>query len=172
MLIALAVVATLEAPASPVVEFARTGSGGAPVSAAPRSLSDVAREIRDGRKAVGGFSAVETTVPRVPIDLSAVVWEEEPQPEPEAVREPLPPGDAVPWVSGWYGPWYGGGYGGAPKRRRPHVDHRRHGEARVLRRPGAAVPAPAAPARPGVWGGSRSASPLAGGTPGRGKGAS
>ena len=40
----------------PVVEMTLTGASGTPVSAAPRTLSDVARERREGRKAVGGFS--------------------------------------------------------------------------------------------------------------------
>lgn len=174
MLLVLGVVATLEAAASPTVEVARTGSEATAVSAAPRTLSDVARELREGRKAVGGFSAVETTVPRVPVDLSSVEWEEERQTEPEVAREPAPPGE--PWVEGWYGPWYGGGYGGAPKRRPPHVSHRKHVQAQAVPRPGvlrAPGPAPPSPGRPSARGGSRSAAaPLFGMHPGRGRGAS
>ena len=136
MLIALAVLAALEAAPTPaVVELTRLGVAGAPVSAAKRTLSDVAREMREGRQAVGGFSAVETTVSREPYVIPAFTWdEEETRPEPEVVPEPQPPESAVPYVSG-YGGWYGGGWGGAPHRRPPHVSH--HGSsARPGRHPG------------------------------------
>ena len=112
MLIALAVLAALETAAPPAVEMTRSGAAAAPVSAAPRSLTDVAREIREGRRAVGGFSAAATTVPREPLLLPSFEWEEER--EPEVVPEPQPGGE-VPYVSGWGG-WYGGGTGGMPRR--------------------------------------------------------
>ena len=114
MLIALAVLAALETAAPPAVEMTRSGAAGAPVSAAPRSLTDVAREIREGRRAVGGFSAVETTVSREPLLLPSFEWEENTRREPEVVPEPQPGGE-VPYVSGWGG-WYGGGTGGMPRR--------------------------------------------------------
>ncbi len=138
MLVALAALAVLEAaaPLPPAaVELMRAGVAGAPVSAAPRTLSDVAREMRDGRRAVGGFSAVETTVSRGPVVLPALEWEDEDmRSEPEVAPEPEPPGDVVPYVSG-YGGWYGGGWGGAPHRRPPHVSHHRS-TSRPGRRPG------------------------------------
>jgi hypothetical protein len=134
MLIALAVLAALETAAPPAVEMTLTGAGGPPVSMARRTLSDVARERREGRTAVGGFSAVETTVPREPFALPAFTWdEEETRPEPEAVPEPQPPASAVAYVPG-YGGWTSGGWGGAPPRRRPpHVSHfaRPTGDARA-----------------------------------------
>ena len=136
MLVALAVLAALEAtPASAAVELTRAGAAGAPVSAAPRTLADVAREMREGRRAVGGFSAVETTVSRGPVVLPAFEWaDEDMRSEPEVAPEPEPPGDVVPFVSG-YGGWYGGGWGGAPHRRPPHVRH--HGpSSRPGPRPG------------------------------------
>jgi hypothetical protein len=115
MLIALAVLAALETAAPPAVVMTRSGAAGAPVTAAPRTLSDVAIEMREGRRAVGGFSAVETTVSRGPLLLPSFEWEEETRHEPEVVPEPQPGGE-VPNVSGWGG-WYGGGTGGAPRRR-------------------------------------------------------
>ena len=118
MLAALAVLAVLDATA-PTVELTLTGGGGAPVDAAPRSLSDVARERREGRKAVGGFSAVETTVTHgavaFPHDEPAEEEIVERQPEPEPVQ---PPAYVEPYVSGW-----GGWWGGPPRRRPPHVSH-------------------------------------------------
>ncbi|HVO49865.1 MAG TPA: hypothetical protein VMV60_02640 [Thermoanaerobaculia bacterium] len=138
MLIALAVLAALEtaSPApSPVVEVTLTGAAGAPVSAAPRTLSDVARERREGRKAVGGFSAAETTVSRAPVRFPAFAWaEEETTPEPEVVPGPETP---EPYVTGW-GVWPGGWIGGA-SRPRPHVSPRAHPTSRpaagAVRRP-------------------------------------
>src|SRR5215471_20114166 len=77
MLSALAVVLSLKAVQPSTVELAVTGSGSGPVSAAPRTLSDVARERREGKKAVGGFSAAESTVPRTPIVLPALSYDYE-----------------------------------------------------------------------------------------------
>ena len=86
MLIALAVLAALEA-APPTVELTRSGAGaGPPVSAAPRTLSDVARELREGRHAVGGFSAVETTVSRGPVVMPVFEWEDEELARAQVVR--------------------------------------------------------------------------------------
>ena len=149
MLLALVVATTLEAGAtpSPAVELTRAGTTAASVSAAPRSLSDVARELREGRKATGGFSAVETTVRREPVDLRFVSWdEEEDRNEPEVVPEPQPPG-----VSNEIYGWGGGGWGPVASPRRPHVSHHgsslgRHQARAVLQR--GAAPAPAA--RPGA----------------------
>src|SRR5664279_5608243 len=92
MLTALAILAVIEAIPASRVEVALTGVDSAPVSAAPRSLSDVARERREGRKGVGSFSAVETTVPRnLGGEPPALFWEEpEAAPEPEVVVEPPP----------------------------------------------------------------------------------
>jgi hypothetical protein len=147
MFLALIVATALGAPAAPpTVEVARTGSAGSPVSAAPRSLSDVARELREGRKATGGFSAVETTVPRHPVDLRFVTWEEEEvREEPEVVPEPSPPGVISNEIYGWGG----GGWASVPPRRRPpHVTHfgksgGRHPAHTALRREAAPQPAPA-----------------------------
>lgn len=132
VLMALAVLAVMEAAAPPTVELTLSGSHGAPVSATPRSLSDVARELREGRKAVGGFSAVETTVSRGPIVLPAAPWdEEETRSEPEVVPEPQPPGWVVTDTSGWTGGWYGGG----SRHRSPHVRHHLRSPASLATRP-------------------------------------
>ena len=132
VLVALAVLAAIEAAAPPTVELTLSASHGAPVSATPRSLSDVARELREGRKAVGGFSAVETTVSRGPIVLPAVEWdEEETRSEPEVVPEPQPPGWVVTDASGWTGGWYGGGR----QRRPPYVRHHLRSPASPATRP-------------------------------------
>jgi hypothetical protein len=105
MLMALALLAAIDAVPSPSVSLILTGGADrTPVSATPRSLSDVARELREGRKAVGGFSAVESTVPR---SLSAFIptFEPEPvttEPEPEVVIE-SPPVYAPTYLPVWYG---------------------------------------------------------------------
>lgn len=122
MLLALVVATALEAATLPTVELTPTGNTGAPVSAARRTLSDLARELREGRKATGGFSAVETTVPREPVDLRFVPWEEEEvRGEPEVVPEPQPPGI----VSNESYGWGGGGWSSPvpPRRRPPNVSH-------------------------------------------------
>jgi len=155
MFLALVVATALEVgtAASPAVELTLTGSTGVPVSAAPRSLSDVARELREGRKATGGFSAVETTVPRHPVDLRYVAWEEEEdRNEPEVVPEPQPPGVVSNEIYGWGG----GGWGPVPPRRRPpHVSH--FGQSGGRLPPRAALRRDAAPlAAPGRSGASRS----------------
>ena len=152
MLLALVVATALEAAtaASPAVELTLTGSTGVPVSAVPRSLSDVARELRAGRKATGGFSAVETTVPRHPVDQRFVTWEEEEvRGEPEVVPEPQPPDVVSNEIYGWGG----GGWGNVPPRRRPpHVRHfgPSGGHLPVHVAPGRAAPPLAAPARSGL----------------------
>ncbi|HTS03900.1 MAG TPA: hypothetical protein VMN04_15360 [Thermoanaerobaculia bacterium] len=117
MLTALALLAVLETIPSPTVELTLTGTAGAaPVSAAPRSLSDVARELREGRRAVGGFSAVETTVPwSREVYVPAYEWEDEAisPPPPEVVAPPAPAYETA-WIPAWYG-------GGARRPRvRPH----------------------------------------------------
>jgi hypothetical protein len=141
MWVALAVFAALEtaAPsAPPVVELTRTGAAARAVSAAPRTLSDVARERREGRTAVGGFSAVETTVSRGPVYVLPLEWEEEAA-GPDVAPEPEPPGVAVPYAGVWNGGWWGG----APARRPPHV----HPVVRAA--PGAGrTPSPRAAATP------------------------
>jgi hypothetical protein len=110
MLMALALLAAIEAAPSPTVSLTLTGGADrAPVSATPRSLSDVARELREGRKAVGGFSAMESTVaspvPQSPSDVSPV-FEPEPvaaAPQPEVVSE-QPPMYAPDYLPAWVGP--------------------------------------------------------------------
>lgn len=140
MLAVLAVLAAIETAAPPVVELTLSGSSGTPVSAAPRSLSDFARERRLGARAVGGFSAVETTVTRGPVFLPALEQdEEETRPEPEVVPEPQPPGWVAPYD------WTGGWFGGNPGRRPPHVRLFLRSPVPPARRP---VAAPSA--RPGV----------------------
>ena len=105
MLMALALLAAIEAVPPPTVSLTLTGeTDRPPVSATPRSLSDVARELREGRKAVGNFSAVESTVPQ---SRSAFIPAFEPEPdttelEPEVVTEALPV--YVPtYIPAWYG---------------------------------------------------------------------
>lgn len=122
MLLALVVATALEAATPQTVELRPAGNAGPPVSAARRSLSDVGRELREGRKATGGFSAVETTVPREPVDLRFVQWEEEEiRGEPDVVPEPQPPGNVSNEI---YGGWGGAGWAPVPPRRRPpHVSH-------------------------------------------------
>jgi hypothetical protein len=106
MLTALVLLAAIEAVPSSTVSLTLSGENDRPpVSAAPRSLSDVARELRAGRKAVGGFSAVESTVPQsrtvfIPMFQPAA---EEVEPEPEAVTEAQP----VYGVPGYLPVWFG-----------------------------------------------------------------
>lgn len=148
MLLALVVATALEAATPQTVQLTPAGNAGAPVSAARRSLSDVARELREGRKATGGFSAVETTVPREPVDLRFVPWEEEEVREPDVVPEPQPPGVVSNEI---YGGWGGGGWAPVPPRRRPpHVSHHGSGNRRPAHAAVRPAPAPAAaPARTG-----------------------
>ena len=104
MLMALALLAAIDAVPSPTVSLTLTGGAERePVSATPRSLSDVARELREGRKAVGGFSAAESTVPQrlsafIPFELESVATE----PEPEVVTEASPV-YAPTYIPTWYG---------------------------------------------------------------------
>lgn len=106
MLMALALLAVVDAASPARVELVLTGAAGEPVSAAPRSLSDVARELRDGRRrAVGGFSAIETTVPRnLPAVVPAFVGDEEEvaEVEPEVVPPPGPE-YVTTYVPSWVG---------------------------------------------------------------------
>jgi len=132
MLMALAVLAVIDAVPPPVVEMTFTGEGGAPVSAEPRTLSDVARERREGRKAVGGFSAVETTVPRgLGTRIPPVKWEKEAtEAEPEVANEP--PSVYVPmYVPAWYGGYPG--RSGLRQRSAPHLVVRGPGPRHVYR---------------------------------------
>ncbi len=104
MLMALVLLAAIDAVPSSTVSLTLTGeTDKPPVSATPRSLSDVARELREGRKAVGNFSAAESTVPRT---LSDFVPTFEPEPdttEPEVVVEASPV--YLPtYLPAWYGP--------------------------------------------------------------------
>lgn len=121
MLTVLAILAVIEAAPSSKVELTLTGVDSVPVSAAPRSLSDVARERREGRKGVGSFSAVETTVPRNLVDVPLTVnWEEpETAPEPEVVTRTQPPA----YVQTYLPASYGG--------RRTHASMRRHPTSRL-----------------------------------------
>lgn len=123
MFLALVAAAVLETPPSPAVELTRSGLPGTPVAASPRTLSDVAREMRDGRRATGGFSAVESTVPRTAFDpwlLRVAVEEERRREEPE----PVPEGEAAGYASNEIYGWGGGWWGPPPRRRPPHVSHR------------------------------------------------
>ncbi|MCI4369657.1 MAG: hypothetical protein L3K09_08885 [Thermoplasmata archaeon] len=105
MLMALVLLAAIDAVPSPTVSLTLTGeTDRPPVSATPRSLSDVARELREGRKAVGNFSAVESTVPQ---SLSTFIptFEQEPdttEPQPEVVTE-TPPVYVPAYPPVWYG---------------------------------------------------------------------
>ena len=104
---ALILLAAIDAVPSPTVSLTLTGeTDRPPVSATPRSLSDVARELREGRKAVGNFSAVESTVPQSLSTFIPTFEPEpdttEPEPEPEVVAEALPV--YVPtYIPAWYG---------------------------------------------------------------------
>ena len=93
MLMALVLLAAIDAVPSPTVSLTLTGGAERePVSATPRSLSDVAHELREGRKAVGGFSAAESTVPQSR-NVYIPVFEPEPEmtePEPEVVTDVQP----------------------------------------------------------------------------------
>jgi hypothetical protein len=116
MLMALALLAAIEVSA-PTVSLTLTGeTNRPPVSATPRSLSDVARELRKGRKAVGGFSAVESSVPQsrivfIPLSL--------PEPE-EADREPEVVTEVQPAYVPTYVPvWFGGGQRSSRLHQRP-----------------------------------------------------
>ncbi len=104
MLMALALLAAIEAAPPPTVSLILSGDNDRPpVSAAPRSLSDVARELRKGRKAVGGFSAFESTVPQR-LDVFVPIYEPEPEttePEPEVVAEA--PVYVPSYLPGWSG---------------------------------------------------------------------
>src|ERR1700690_46030 len=109
MLMALILLAAIDAVPSPTVSLTLTGdSDRPPVSATPRSLSDLARELREGRKAVGNFSAAETTVPQrrsayLPaFEPEPDVTEPEPEPGPEAVTE------APDYVPAYPPVWFGG----------------------------------------------------------------
>ena len=104
MLMALALLAAIEAAPPPTVSLTLSGdTDRPPVSATPRSLSDVARELRKGRKAVGGFSAFESTVPQR-LDVFIPVYEPEPETteaEPEVVAEA--PVYVPSYLPGWSG---------------------------------------------------------------------
>jgi hypothetical protein len=106
MLMALALLAAIDAVPSSTVALTRTGeTDRPPVSAAPRSLSDIARELRAGRKAAGGFSAVESTVPQS-LGVFVPIFEPEPDSpaaEPEVVIEAQPV-----YVPTYIPVWYGG----------------------------------------------------------------
>jgi len=107
MFMALILLAAIDAVPAPTVSLTLVGdSDRPPVSATPRSLSDVARELREGRKAVGNFSAAETTVPQSRSTFVPAFEPEpdvtEPEPEPEAVAE------APVYVSAYPPVWYGG----------------------------------------------------------------
>ncbi len=105
MLMALALLAAIGAVPSPTVSLTLTGGEDrTPVSATPRSLSDVARELREGRKAVGGFSAAESTIPRSASNFIPA-FEPEPvtiAPEPEVVIE-APPVYQATYLPGSFG---------------------------------------------------------------------
>jgi hypothetical protein len=106
MLMALVLLAAIGAAPSATVSLTLTGeSDRPPVSAAPRSLSDVARELRQGRKAVGVFSAVESTVPQSR-SVFIPMYEPEPEttePEPEVPVEAPQPVYIETYIPAWYG---------------------------------------------------------------------
>ena len=105
MLMVLALLASVDSVPPLTVSLIRSGeTDRPPVSATPRSLSDVASELRKGRKAVGGFSAVESTLPQSR-SVSMPVFE----PEPEM---PMPEPGVVAQESPVYIPYYGSAWGG------------------------------------------------------------
>jgi hypothetical protein len=93
MLMALVLLAAIEAAPSSTVSLTPTGeTDRPPVSATRRSLSDVARELRAGRRAIGGFSAVASTVPQSR-NVFVPMFEPEPdtrEAEPEVAPETSP----------------------------------------------------------------------------------
>lgn len=138
MLMALILLAAIDAVPAPTVSLTLTGdSDRPPVSATPRSLSDVARELREGRKAVGNFSAAETTVPQRRSTLFPAFEPEpdvtEPEPEPEPVAE------APVYVPAYPPVWFGG--------RQPSSRLHRRSAARFAA-PRAASPPPGRPSAP------------------------
>ena len=139
MLTALILLAAIDAVPAPTVSLTLSGdSDRPPVSAMPRSLSDVARELREGRKAVGNFSAIETTVPQSRRTFVPAFEPEpdvtEPPPEPETVAEALPV-----YVPAYPPVWYGGRQAGSrlPQRIAAH-----------FAAPRAASPPPGRPSAP------------------------
>jgi hypothetical protein len=131
MLTALALLAAIDAVPPSTVSLTLSGEKDRPpVSAARRSLSDVARELRAGRKAVGSFSAAESTLPQ-----SRVVFVPALEPEPVAVEPEL---EVVPEVQPVYVPNYVPvWFGGRQKIGHPHRRHTAH-----LSAPRAAPPLP------------------------------
>ncbi len=118
MLMALALLAAIDAVPSSTVSLILSGeTDRPPVSAARRSLSDVARELRAGRKAVGSFSAAETTLPQSRIVFVPMIAPEleRQEPEPEVVPEARPV-----YVPTYLPTWFGGGQ----KIARRHHHHR------------------------------------------------
>lgn len=126
MLIAFVLLAAIEAGPSPTVTLVLTRAPGAtPVDAAPRTLSDVARELREGRKGTASFSAVETTVTH-PAASSGQPYrreiEREPESEPEVVVA-QPPAYVQTYIPS--------GYGGSlpPRRFRPRASFQQSASA-------------------------------------------
>jgi hypothetical protein len=106
MLMALALLAAIDAVPASTVSLTLSGeTDRPPVSAARRSLSDVARELRAGRKAVGGFSAAESTLPQSQIVFVPMIAPEleTREPEPEVVTEAQPV-----YVPTYLPVWFGG----------------------------------------------------------------
>jgi hypothetical protein len=119
MLPALVLLAAIEGVAPATVSLTLTGtSGSTPVSAERRSLSDVARELREGRRGVGSFSAVETTLPQRLSVFSPTYESESDVPPAETAPEDVVP--QPPAYAPAYFPW---GYGGSlpPRRFRPRA---------------------------------------------------
>ncbi len=147
MLMALALLAAIDAVPSSTVSLTLTGRDDRPpVSATPRTLSDVARELREGRKAVGGFSAVESTVPQSRIVFVPTFGPEleEVEREPEVVTEVH-----EVYVPEYFPTWFGGDR---------KIAHHRHNQNRHMHRP---IAVPVAPTRRSPTSGRASApSPL------------
>ena len=130
MLMVLALLAAIDAVPSSTVSLTLSGeSDRAPVSAARRSLSDVARELRAGRKAVGSFSAAESTLPQSRIVFVPMIAPEleTREPEPEVVPEAEPV-----YVPEYLPTWYGGG------QKIPRRHHHRAAAHAATPRPGPA----------------------------------
>ncbi len=84
-----------------------------------RTLSDVARELKQGKHGTANFSAVESTIPQQQDVYSPPVVEAE---APPRERETVVPAEPEPWFFG-YAPAYPANYGGDYRRhaRRPLV---------------------------------------------------